>query len=186
MPEGVAGLVVDPAGASGAAVSARSKLSSVAAVAVDLARLLEGVVGEQRLLAGRANGALLVVDLALDVDSLGAKDGTSALGAVSLGFVRLDGGGIDQFVVDIRRSGLWTILSSVATFAVEISVGSVVGGQTIQETVALHAAETVLVIPKACSGNHFFCFKHFSVTLGATVNVALLRFDDPSLNGGSG
>jgi len=74
---------------------------------------------------------------------------------------------------------------AVAHFAIEATVGSVIVSQTVQKAVALQAAEAVLVIPQAGSSDHLFGLKNFSVALGATIHVALLGFDDPSLDSGA-
>jgi len=73
---------------------------------------------------------------------------------------------------------------SVAVFAVKAAVSAVAGRKAVQQTVAFQATETVLVVPKTRSCDHFFRLKNFSVTFWTAINVSLFSFNDPSLNGG--
>jgi len=102
MSEGVGGLVVNPAGAAGAAVADRSEPALVASVAIQFALLLVDVVGKQRLFAGGADGAFLVIDVILDGHPLRTEHCSATLGTVSFGFFGLDCGRVNQLVVNVR------------------------------------------------------------------------------------
>ena len=79
-------------------------------------------------------------------DRFRTEDRATASGAIFLGVFRFDRAGVNYFVLNISGSNLRTELYVVATLAVE-AIEAIIVGQTIQHTSAVHATETVLVIP---------------------------------------
>ena len=79
-------------------------------------------------------------------DRFRTEDRSTTSGAIFLGVFRFDRAGVIYFVFNIRGSNLRTELYVVATLAIE-AIEAIIVGQTVQHTSAVHATETVLVIP---------------------------------------
>ena len=79
-------------------------------------------------------------------DRFRTEDRATASGAIFLRVFRFDRAGVIYFVLNIRGSNLRTKLYVVATLAIE-AIEAIIVGQTVQHTSAVHATETVLVIP---------------------------------------
>lgn len=94
-----------------------------------------------------AGGTFFVITPAFAGYGLRTEDGSLATGAILLGILGLDDTRVNQLVIDIRGTDLRPKFHLVAIFAVEISIRAVVIGQAVQKAGAVHATETILMIP---------------------------------------
>jgi len=141
---------IRPVARASASIARRTKLARVTAFAINIPVLtIADVLCPDVLLAGLAEGALLVVALVLRHDALVVEDLAVAAGAGgAVPLLRHDGGGVEELehVAAGHGVGGAAVLLAVAALADDLSVGGVAGDELVEGTVAVAAGEALLVV----------------------------------------
>ena len=159
---------VCPVTTSRPSVSWRTKLASITTFAVNIPILtVANILGADILLAGLADGALLVVTLPLGDHSLVVEHlAVAPRTCVIVPIASHDGGGAQELehVPTGHGVGRAAVLLSVALLADNLPIWGVAGNELIHGTEAVAAREALLVVP-VVQGYHLLGWEYLNMIL---------------------